>query len=66
MQAAAQTHFFSCEPLASNVGHPFAGVSGVYVALLFCAPPAGPTVTHSVPCCVIRSRKEKREAGEAG
>lgn len=61
MQAAAQTHFFSCEPLASNVGHPFAGVSECYVVLFFCAPLPGPTLTHSVPCCEIRSRKEERE-----
>lgn len=37
MQAATQIHFFSRELFASNVGHSFAGVSGGYMVLLFCA-----------------------------
>ena len=59
MQAATQIHFFFCELLVSNVGHPFAGIAGV-VGGLFCAASGWAHLSHTASCCVI-TPKGKRE-----
>lgn len=63
MQAAAQIHFFSCELLASNVGHPFAGVAGVVCGpALLCCLWLGPLLTNCLLLCNnVQKRKERED-----
>lgn len=65
MQAATQIHFFSCELLASNVGHPFVCWDrwGCMWPALLCFLRLGPPFTHSLSCCVItpKGKRERRE-----
>lgn len=71
MQAATQVSFFSCELLASNVGHLFAEVTGgVRGPVLLCCPPAGPTFDTFCPLLwnniLRRERKRERDQQRQG